>query len=543
MFDNTKPNIILLTDFSNVITMEKTLGSYRVASQLRHAGFEVAVIHHLSTFSVGEIKHTLSHMISDKTLFIGVSNYFYFNCNDIVVHDDQSLQPFARMQAGSFLPHGHQHNHEIKDLAKSINPKCKFVLGGPDALDMQANRDFDYVVQGYADISAVNLAQHLLDPTVSLQKSYRSIFGFHFVDDAKAESFDFVTATMKYEDHDAILPGETLPIEIARGCIFSCSFCSYPLNGKKKLDFIRSVDNLYDEMISNYEKFGTTRYFLSDDTLNDTVEKCQLMYELSQRLPFKLEYWSYIRLDLLAAKPETIDLLWKSGWRAAFFGIESLDAKAAAAIGKGGSREKLIGTLKELKRRYGDEISLTGSFIYGLPHESVASLERTTEWLLSDDCPLDAILINVLRIRSPELTKGKGSGFVSELDRDWAKYGYTDLGTRDNRIEAGTMMWQNEHTSFEYLTEWVSQIHHQVHDQYSKKGRQMGRESFSIAGLTGKLKLNRFMADINYYKLDQRKLKRARLYKEKLWAGCSVPLLHDESANFHTFGDWLKQRK
>jgi hypothetical protein len=543
MFDNTKPNVILLTDFSNVITMEKTLGSYRVASQLRHTGFEVAVIHHLSTFSVGEIKHTLSHMISDKTLFIGVSNYFYFNCNDIVVHDDQSLQPFARMQAGSFLPHGHQHNHEIKDLAKSINPKCKFVLGGPDALDMQANRDFDYVVQGYADISAVNLAQHLLDPTVSLQKSYRSIFGFHFVDDAKAESFDFVTATMKYEDHDAILPGETLPIEIARGCIFSCSFCSYPLNGKKKLDFIRSVDNLYAEMISNYEKFGTTRYFLSDDTLNDSVEKCQLMYELGQRLPFKLEYWAYIRLDLLTAKPDTIDLLWKSGWRAALFGIESLDAKAAAAIGKGGSREKLIGTLKELKRRYGDEICLTGSFIYGLPHESIASLERTTKWLLSDDCPLDAILINTLRIRSPELTKGKGSGFVSDLDRNWAKYGYTDLGTRDNRLEAGTMVWQNEHTTFEYLTDWVAQIHHQVHDQYSKKGRLLGRESFSIAGLTGKLKLNQSMADINYYKLDQRKLKRARLYKEKLWAGCSVPLLHDESADFHTFGDWLKQRK
>ena len=74
MFDNTKPNVILLTDFSNVITMEKTLGSYRVASQLRHTGFEVAVIHHLSTFSVGEIKHTLNHMISDKTLLIGGSN-------------------------------------------------------------------------------------------------------------------------------------------------------------------------------------------------------------------------------------------------------------------------------------------------------------------------------------------------------------------------------------------------------------------------------------------------------------------------------------
>jgi radical SAM superfamily enzyme YgiQ (UPF0313 family) len=129
------------------------------------------------------------------------------------------------MTAGSFLPHGHQYNREIKELARSINPKCKFALGGPDALDIEANRDFDYVVQGYADSSVINLAQHLLDPTVRLQKSHRSIFGFYFIDDAKAESFDFVTSTMQYENHDAILPGETLLIEIARGCIFSCSFC------------------------------------------------------------------------------------------------------------------------------------------------------------------------------------------------------------------------------------------------------------------------------------------------------------------------------
>jgi hypothetical protein len=542
MFDNTKPNVIILSDFSTIIAMDKTLGPYRVASQLRIAGFEVAVIHHLSTFSIGELKHTLSHMVSDKTLFIGINNFFYHDCSDIVELEDFSVRPYGRMTAGSFLPHGHKYNREIKDLAKSINPNCKFVLGGPDALDIEANRDFDYVIQGYADNSAVNLAQHLLDPTVALDKSCRSIFGFRYVDDAKAESFDFVNSNMKYEDHDAVLPGETLLIEIARGCIFSCSFCSYPLNGKKKLDFIRSVDNIYAEMISNYERFGTTRYVLSDDTLNDSVEKCQLMYDLSQRLPFKLEYWAYTRLDLLAAKPETIDLLWKSGWRASLFGIESLDAKAAATIGKGGSREKLIGTLKELKRRYGDEICLTGSFIYGLPHESIKSLERTTEWLLSSDCPLDGILINVLRLRSPETVKG--SGFVSDLDRNWHKYGYTDLGTRNDILEGtGTMLWENEHTTFEYLTAWTKQINHLIHNQYSKKGRMLGRESFGLANLTGKLKLNQVMADINFYKLDHLKLKQVRKYKAKLWAGCNVPVLEDAAANCHTFGEWLKQRK
>ena len=153
MFNNTKPNVIILSDFSSVIFMEKSIGPYRVASQLRSQGFEVAVIHHLSTFSITEIKHTLSHLISDKTLFIGINNFFYRNCGDIVELDDGSIKPFSMMRPGSFLPHGPQYNREIKELVKSINPNCKFVLGGPDALDTEDNRDFDYVVQGYADIS------------------------------------------------------------------------------------------------------------------------------------------------------------------------------------------------------------------------------------------------------------------------------------------------------------------------------------------------------------------------------------------------------
>ena len=538
MFNNTKPNVIILSDFSSVIFMEKSIGPYRVASQLRSQGFEVAVIHHVSTFSITEIKHTLSHLISDKTLFIGINNFFYRNCGDIVELDDGSIKPFSMMRPGSFLPHGPQYNREIKELVKSINPNCKFVLGGPDALDTEDNRDFDYVVQGYADISVVNLAQHLLNPKVMLNKARRSIFGFYFIDDIKAESFDFVSSNTRYEEHDAILDNETLVIEISRGCIFSCTFCSFPLNGKKKMDFIRSVDNIYAEMISNYERFGTTRYILSDDTLNDSVEKCQLMYDLSQRLPFKLEYWAYIRLDLLAAKPNTIDLLWKSGWRATLFGIETLDANAASLIGKGGSREKLINTLKELKIRYGDDINLTGSFIYGLPHESLESLERTTEWLLSAECPLHSFNTWPLRIRSPEVIKG--SGFLSDLDQNWAKYGYVDLGDRNHRDHPGVIMWQNEHTTFEYLSNWCDQIKKEPH---ARTGRMFGRNSFVLASLTGKLEINQLLSEIDWYQLDQLKLKHARKYKEKLWSGCNVPALDDESANFKSYGSWLKQRK
>jgi hypothetical protein len=66
---------------------------------------------------------------------------------------------------------------------KSINSECVTVLGGPNAVDKKHNRMFDYVVVGYADISVVNLAKHLLDGT-PLEKSYRSLWGFTVVNDA-----------------------------------------------------------------------------------------------------------------------------------------------------------------------------------------------------------------------------------------------------------------------------------------------------------------------------------------------------------------------
>ena len=63
MFDNTKPNVIIISDKTEVLSMIKTAGPYKVASELRIAGFEVAVIHHLSCFSIDEIKHVLKNLI------------------------------------------------------------------------------------------------------------------------------------------------------------------------------------------------------------------------------------------------------------------------------------------------------------------------------------------------------------------------------------------------------------------------------------------------------------------------------------------------
>lgn len=547
MFDNTQPNIILLSDVTDIMTMNKTMGPYKVAHVLRKAGFEVAVIHHLSVFSLKEIKHMLEHMISAATLFVGVNNVFYSNTGLIIERPDGHVE-FSNTESGAILPHGRDHNNSLREIVLGCNPRCKLVLGGPTARDIEANKYFDYVIAGFAECSIVNLAQHLLDPDVTLIKSRKSIWGFTVLEDTKAENYDFVMGDMKYQDHDVVQPGETLILEVSRGCIFKCAFCSYPMNGKKKLDYIRHRDLIQNEMIDNYERFGVTRYVFQDDTVNDSAEKCKMIWEISRSLPFKLEWFGFLRLDLLAAHRETADWLFDSGCRAAFCGIETLHPETARIIGKSGNYEKMFATLADLKSKYGNAISLHGAFIFGLPQEPVSSMQHTAEFLLDPGCPLDSWDVRPLSIRPGN--QNYDNGFLSDLDRNYQKYGYRDLGHKKSdgsmyshmRQEFGQLIWANDHTD-------RLEVEHMVTDLQQRKAqlganRITGSGAFYIASLDIDLSeiLNKLESKINWYQIDKLKLQRAVAYKKMLATQCAVPDMSAHPVEL-TFSEWIKNRR
>lgn len=443
LFDNTRPNIILISDVTDKVVMQKSYGPYKVAYELRRHGYEVLVIHHAHVFSVQDILDMLSVAVSEHTLFIGINNMFYRSFSfdhSIVDPQDGDMQIAHSMDRmlGAFLPHGREYNSALRDHVAALNPNCKWVLGGPTADDDGINRDFDYVVVGYAEHSAINLARHL-ENGEPLMRHHRSLWGFTVVDDARAEGFDFAASTMSYCDTDGILDGDLLPLETARGCIFSCAFCSYPLNGKKRLDFIKCGDLLYQELMENYQRWGITRYVLMDDTFNDNVDKIRMMHDISQRLPFRLEYWAYIRLDLLVAHPETVSLLYESGLRGAWFGIETMNARTASAIGKGGSREKLVRKLEQLRTEWPD-VWITCSFVIGLPHETTESAMQTVEWLHQPDCPVKSYSVIAFRLYT------NNSKFPSKIEADPARYGYR---VGDQLAEDGNMAyWSNEHMDY-----------------------------------------------------------------------------------------------
>ena len=545
MFDNTKPNCIIFSDRTDVLGMVKTMGPYKVASELRSAGFEVLVIHHLHVFSLNEIQHLLEHAVSDKTLFVGINNFFYGDLSQINQQSSGGVE-LGIIPPGAILPHGIEYNTEIKQLIKNKNPNCKLVLGGPTAYDNSDHAIFDYIVVGYAENSIVNLAQHLENTSVKLNKSYRSIYGPTVINDSKAEGYDFENCKLEYADHDGILPGETLTLEVARGCIFKCAFCSYPLNGKKKLDFIRSRDLILNELISNYNRFGTTRYIFCDDTFNDSVEKCRMIYEVSQQLPFKLEWWGYIRLDLLRAHPETIDWLFDSGLRSALFGIETLHPESAKIVGKGGDRDSLFAVVRKIKEKYGNTVNLHGTFIFGLPNESIESMQQTAEFLLNDNNPLDSWAVQPLNIKPAN--KNYSNDFLSAIDRDFAKFGYENLGEAHSKgkgmytlikYPTGQMIWKNQYTDYitvEALADEVKQI-----ESVKNRNRVSGMGSFTFASLDLSLDdtLNALHTDINWNLLDRSKLKRSIMYKERMFNDANIPTVEFNEPGIDTFSQWL----
>jgi len=549
MFDHSKPNIILLSDLTDIITMPKTLGPYKVAYTLRQHGYSVAIIHHLSVFSIDEVTQMLDHLVNDQTVFVGVNNFFYSDVGGLEVRDDGGVL-MSQIKLGSILPHGHGLNQYIKEFIKRKNPKCALVLGGPIAADYQANQDFDYVVTGYAEKSIVNLANHL-SRGEPLHKSYRSLFGFTVLTDSVAEGYNFEQSHMEYEDYDGILPREILQIEIGRGCIFQCTFCSYPMNGKKKNDYIRHRDLIRQELITNYEKFGVTIYQIVDDTFNDSVEKCKMMAEISQSLPFKLEYWAYIRLDLLTAHPETVDYLFGNGLKGCLFGIETFNEKSAKFVGKGGNRQRQIETLRKIKQKYGNTVGLHGNFIFGLPYETPESLQYTIDWMLSEDCPLDSWSAFALNIRPTTSSNFASNGFTSQIDRDWKNLGYVEDTTPDPghtmydiSRHKQNLIWRNKHFDYLSLKELCNKLWNQ--SRLSKKVTVSIQYAFQLAGLGHGLDsyLNCYNSDLDWQQVDQLKMQRMCQYKDKVWKGLNIPNCPDflqQINEYGTYSNYLKQ--
>lgn len=395
-------------------TVERYLGPYQLGYWLKENGFTYQVIDYANKIppSHGDTKEIKTQnkikdlvsitekFITEKTKVIGISSTFFLRPRHFPELFTTSMQ-----------------------LLKEKYPHVKFVLGGNKAETFPPNITelFDAIVIGLAEDIMVELLKYYDNqgPEPKFRKDILHKPKYYYADDAIDKKFDITVARHDWSDNDLIMPYESLPLEVSRGCIFKCKFCQYPLLGRSKYDYARNASCLREEIIHNYERFGTTYYYLLDDTFNDTVQKVTDFYEMTKTLPFKIRYSCYLRADLLHRFPETIPMLKESGLTGAHFGIETFHPEASKAIGKAWSGTKAKEFLPWLiHEAWNDEVLTHLSFISGIPEENPESILETAKWCTENK-------MHSWTVKPLMIYKGGEKQFDSEYGRNAEKYGFT----------------------------------------------------------------------------------------------------------------------
>jgi hypothetical protein len=264
---NIGMNVILWNSlvFNQFVT--RTIGPYKLAHWLRKHGYDSQVIEFAHLFSEETLFDITKHFITPETKILGVSSTFF--PWEATRHSDGVER---RIPESMF---------NVLKKIKSVYPTIKIVVGGHQSESLPSYGIFDATVMSYAGSTEeifLEYLEHLLynkpapRSEILIQKGEKSR---PFYNQPSNVKYNIETDDFMFTRQDCILPGEPLPLDISRGCIFACKFCQYQHIGKKKYDYVRQMEYIEKELLNNYNLFGTTSYYILDDTFNDTQRKLE----------------------------------------------------------------------------------------------------------------------------------------------------------------------------------------------------------------------------------------------------------------------------
>jgi len=421
-------NVILFTDVADTAGYGKYAGTYKLATEIRNYGYTCQVIDNFSWLGSTRLKTLIDKFITDDTFLVG------FSCTVNEKRVNGKMWHWG-LPDNEFYP--------LLEYICSKNNKIITCAGGSRVNATSNWPGIDYVVINKGDVAILKLIDHAVNGTeikATPNKHSKVVNG----DDYFYTQEKFNCSTIQYEQNDIILPGETLPMEIARGCIFSCAYCHFDLIGKRIGDWTKNPETIKAEMIRNYELYGTTQYMFSDELINESMPKLEMLANTIAQLPFKIKYTSYARIDMIYRYPEMREMLLETGAASLSFGIETFNITAGKAVGKGMHPDKVKQALHYCRDTWKDKIITSSNFIVGLPGETEESMWATVDYLVSDQNPLDIFGFLPLFIR-----EGDDGRHGSKIDNDPEKYGYTLINGK----------WSNPNMSYTQAVALTKQIY------------------------------------------------------------------------------------
>jgi len=471
------------------ISVKRAPGAHRIATHLRKENnMDVEVIDFAVNWPVEKLKDYLTAILKSDTVFLGVSATFDMHFDNMTT---------------------------ILNWVKEKYPKIA-IVGGTQSYYNCTSLPIDWLIHGYGELGISALVRHLTSISTDLKYSrhgtYNYIDATHDYDATRLKDF-----TIDYEERDFIQPQECLTVELGRGCIFNCGFCTL-LHRNIKGDHSRSEDNLYDELLRNYEKWGTTTYTFSDETVNDYHEKLERYARVVTKLPFRPHFGGYARGDLLVARPDDWQMISDLGFDSHFYGVESFNQQAARVIGKGMDGERLKEGLLKVEEFFNKQGFYRGhiNLIAGLPGDTEDKMRQTLEWLSNNWwIKGNSATINPLWI-SPN---NRPYDEDSEFSKDPEKWGYFLTTMKESDPEGIGIKAHKWNTMYKNIYEHICQTEN---EGYERK----------YGGIRGMTFMNWKNGDMNLYRI-------LKFLTEEWFS----PNMKHSGPAVHSFHNWLVNPK
>jgi len=278
---------------------------------------------------------------------------------------------------------------EITEAIKSVNPKVKFVWGGPNATlyaeQTLEHKYVDFIIKGEGEEPLYNLYLALKN-----KKSYENILGLGYKKNGKLvinPPQPLIDVNKMPSPDWSLIDEEMLakfrlnntqmyfPVSTSRGCPHRCSFCINVVTQNRWRG--KSPEKVVSELSYVYHKLGISKIRIRDELFFVNIPRVKAILKGLLANNVKLQWQAnskadYFRRGLM--DEEVLDLMKKTNCDEINIGAESGSQRMLDLMHKDGTVEDLFTTAKTLQK-----YSIRGlySFMIGLPFETKKEMIST----------------------------------------------------------------------------------------------------------------------------------------------------------------------
>ena len=272
---------------------------------------------------------------------------------------------------------------DVSSKLKEWNKKVKIVYGGPQAElvakeSMEIFNFIDYICCSEGETTIVPLLKLIIDHSISEKDikglTYRDSNNKimqnelpSLLDDSYQNEnyyYDLVPAVVYKNSH-------IIPVDVGRGCPFSCTFCSTKTFWKRHFR-LRDIDNTINEIEYVINTYGIKRFDLKHDLFTASRTRIIEFCDRIKERKLDIEWYCDSRIDTIDEK--LIDIMLSAGVKSFFFGIESGSPRIQKRIKKELKLDRCETIIKYCLTK---KIKVMASFIYGFPEETEEDLRMT----------------------------------------------------------------------------------------------------------------------------------------------------------------------